>query len=316
MSRFPFPATFTGWYQVAYSDELPVRAVLPLAVFGQELVLFRDEQGVAHVLDAHCPHLGAHLGYGGEVVGAALRCPFHGWCFDRAGACVSVPYAEKIPPRARLRAWPVREGSGVLFVWYDASGATPSWEPPTVVEYGRPDFGGYVQRGWTIRTHILEPAENIIDAAHFRSVHGSVSHPTTTVESDGLHFRSASSFQAATPRGPIEMCIDATAYGVALWILRFTGIVETVALLGLTPLDGERIRMRLSFLVSTANGEGPDHGVGAAVVADICKQVDQDVPIWEHKVYRERPLLCAGEQALSALRSWARQFYGSNPTSH
>ena len=79
MSRFPFPAVFNGWYFVAYSDELPVRGVQPLHYFGVDLVVYRDDDGVAHVLDAHCPHLGAHLGHGGLVCGPALRCPFHGW---------------------------------------------------------------------------------------------------------------------------------------------------------------------------------------------------------------------------------------------
>src|SRR5688572_14341605 len=75
--RFPFSPNPVGWFVVAYSDELPVRGVLPLSYFGTELVLFRDETGAAHVLDAHCPHLGAHLGHGGVVAGGSIRCPFH-----------------------------------------------------------------------------------------------------------------------------------------------------------------------------------------------------------------------------------------------
>src|SRR5437773_202151 len=94
----PFP---TGWFQVAYSDELPAGTVTPLRYFGRDLVLFRGEDGAARVLDAHCPHLGAHLGYGGKVEGCAIRCPFHAWKFDGQGTCIEVPYASKIPPKAR-----------------------------------------------------------------------------------------------------------------------------------------------------------------------------------------------------------------------
>ncbi len=72
-------------------------AVKPLHYFGRELVVFRGEDGVAHVLDAHCPHLGAHLGFGGRVEGGALRCPFHGWLWNGDGRCLEVPYAGRVP---------------------------------------------------------------------------------------------------------------------------------------------------------------------------------------------------------------------------
>ena len=34
MSRFPFPRYPNGWFQVAYSEELGEKAVLPLKYFG------------------------------------------------------------------------------------------------------------------------------------------------------------------------------------------------------------------------------------------------------------------------------------------
>lgn len=63
---------------------------------GLDLVAFRTEDGVAHVFDAYCPHLGAHLGVMGRVVGDCIECPFHGWRFSgKDGACTHVPYAKK-----------------------------------------------------------------------------------------------------------------------------------------------------------------------------------------------------------------------------
>ena len=82
--RYPFPPFPDGWFQVGYSDELAPGQVVPLKYFGRELVLYRGEDGVAHLLDAHCPHLGAHLGHGGRVVGADIECPFHAWKFSGA----------------------------------------------------------------------------------------------------------------------------------------------------------------------------------------------------------------------------------------
>ncbi len=48
MSRFPFPRYPDGWFQVAYSSELPPGGVMPLKYFGKDLVLFRPaEEGAA-----------------------------------------------------------------------------------------------------------------------------------------------------------------------------------------------------------------------------------------------------------------------------
>ena len=60
--RYPFPPYPTGWYLVAQSAEVGVGDVKPVQYFGRELVLFRTESGRAVLLDAHCPHMGAHLG--------------------------------------------------------------------------------------------------------------------------------------------------------------------------------------------------------------------------------------------------------------
>ena len=61
---------------------------------GEHFVVFRTEKGVASVLDAYCPHLGAHLGIGSRVVGDCIECPFHGWKFrGEDGQCMAIPYS-------------------------------------------------------------------------------------------------------------------------------------------------------------------------------------------------------------------------------
>src|SRR4051794_19989568 len=119
MSRFPFARYPNGWFQVAYAAELPPGGVMPLQYFGRDLVLFRPERagnaegGAAlpppQLIDAHCPHMGAHLGHGGAVVGESIKCPFHAWQFDGSGRCTAIPYAQKVPPKARVGSWTVRE---------------------------------------------------------------------------------------------------------------------------------------------------------------------------------------------------------------
>ena len=93
VERFPMSIPF-GWYGVSYSSELEIGDVRDLHYFGRDLVLFRNEEGEAGLLDAYCPHLGAHLGKGGKVEGDSIRCPFHAWQFRPDGYCSKIPYAK------------------------------------------------------------------------------------------------------------------------------------------------------------------------------------------------------------------------------
>src|SRR4051812_33036025 len=70
------------WPPVALAEELlPGGAPLPVQVLGEELVLFRDDQGRPGLLGLHCSHRGADLSYG-RVEAGGLRCLYHGWVFD------------------------------------------------------------------------------------------------------------------------------------------------------------------------------------------------------------------------------------------
>ena len=144
--RIPMPMPF-GWFQVAYSHELEVAASMPLRYFDTDLVLFRTESGEAKVLDAYCPHMGAHLGYGirdqagggSAVVGESIVCPFHGWAYNGEGQCTDVPYANNLPPKVArgeevIRPWHVREQNQVIYVWYHPEGIAPTFEPELVEE--------------------------------------------------------------------------------------------------------------------------------------------------------------------------------------
>ena len=80
-----------GWLPVLESSALKKSQILPIFAFGNDLVAFRSTAGKVTVLDAYCPHLGAHLGYGGRVINDTVNCPFHGWVFNESGDCVHIP---------------------------------------------------------------------------------------------------------------------------------------------------------------------------------------------------------------------------------
>ena len=124
----PYPSAY---YRLLASSDLPPAAVLPASLNqSHDVVVYRPAKGAASeravVLDAYCPHLGAHLAYGGKVVGDCIDCPFHGWRFNRDGKCTVIPYAGKVPDVARTNAWPVDEVDDNLLVWYDADNRQPT----------------------------------------------------------------------------------------------------------------------------------------------------------------------------------------------
>ena len=306
---FPFPPYADGWFQVAWSKDLRPEQAIPLEYFGKQLVLFRTEAGKAVVLDAFCPHLGAHLGHGGVIKGETIECPFHAWTFNGEGVCTSVPYAKKIPPKAKLHPWIVKEVNGLIMVWHHALGEPPSWEVPVIDEYDSEEWTEYTTREWTVRTRNQEMAENQVDSAHFRYLHGTVNQPESVATANGPHFHVESNAVMTTPAGQVEGSIETDSWGFGFSTNRFRGIVQTLLVGSVTPTDEEHCHVRFSFMVQKLGGRTITKGVGKAFIREIERQLEQDIPIWENKVFFERPVLCDGDGPIAKFRRWCRQFY-------
>ena len=172
-----------GWFAVAWADDLKPGEVKPLRCLERDLVIFRGRDGSVGVLDAYCPHLGAHLGFG-RVEGNRIICPFHHWEFDVTGVCLKIPHAQMIPKKAALRMWPVREANRVIQVYHHAAQHPAVNEPAT--------FAPLEAKGWTVcgrdqyrlRSHPYDLAENGADEVHLRTVHGSAVVSARLVESE------------------------------------------------------------------------------------------------------------------------------------
>src|SRR6266542_6042065 len=116
MREFPSARVADGWYQIGWSGDFAVGAATPLAYFDRDLVAYRGESGQLHVLDAFCRHMGAHLGHGGCVEGESVRCPYHGWLWDQAGANTEIPYGStERMKNLELAVYPTREVDGLAF---------------------------------------------------------------------------------------------------------------------------------------------------------------------------------------------------------
>lgn len=311
IGRFPFADYPKGWFRVAHAHEVAVGQVIGLRYFGRQLVCYRGDSGTPYVLDSHCPHLGADIGVGGAVDGDCVVCPFHGWRFNGEGRNAAIPYAKNVNRLARLRAWPTVERAGMIFVWHSAVGTEPEWELPKIPESEDAAFQFHApdEARWTFRSHPQEVGENTVDIAHFATVHGVSSFGALDVESEGHTFRAVAEVTFQTPRGPVTGAVDSHLFGLGIDVVRHRGLGRSCTVLTVTPVDGDLVDARYTFFVAIDARSGDMSRMGLGFVRDFCKQIQQDIPIWENKVYRDRPQLAHGESAIMTFRSWAQDSY-------
>ncbi len=319
----PYP---TGWYAVAWASQVSVGGVHTGKIAGSEVVVFRTESDFA-VLDAHCPHLGAHLGMGGEVVGESIRCPFHGFCFAVDGSCVATGYGTDVPAGLKANTWDAVERDGAIFVWYDEKGDPPRWDLPNFDPVG---YGPLLHRSFSLRDHPQETTENSVDLGHFAVVHGyrdvkMIGEVTT----DGSYLNIA--YGARRPLRPLGTfgpgLETGFRYDIHIHGLGYSQVDVTIPALGLearllvlaSPRDGEMIDLRLGLrLRDPHDRRGFLRAVPRSVVAAAAPRfilngfagdASQDFPIWENKAYVSPPRLARGDGPIGIYRKWAQQFY-------
>ena len=132
MAKPPLSMKPTGWFQVAWSDEVGVGDVHRMKYFDRELIAWRAQSGRVTVMDAYCEHLGAHLGFGGHVEGEVIECPFHGWQWNAEGRNVCIPYEPRPNRGRRMRTYPVVERNESIYIWHDVEGREPFFDAPDV----------------------------------------------------------------------------------------------------------------------------------------------------------------------------------------
>src|SRR5262245_19897321 len=108
------------WYPIVQSALVKNQPV-GLHRLGADIVLWRDSTGHLHAHDDRCLHRGAKLSVG-QVVNDALRCAYHGWCYDTSGQCITIPTSKiaqaKLAPRLRLEQFETQERAGLVWVFF------------------------------------------------------------------------------------------------------------------------------------------------------------------------------------------------------
>jgi len=258
-----------GWHCIGTVKEFSDGKPHSIHAFGTKLVVWADDEGEIKVLDAYCRHLGGDLS-DGSIKDGNIACPFHDWRWGGDGKCKGIPYAKRVPLRAKTRAWITNVQSGQVFVWHDHEGNPPLEEDaiPVIEEY---DTGEWTDWEWNRLviegSNCMEIVDNVVDMAHFYYIH--FAFPT--------YFKNVFEGQTATQylntKGRPDHDPSGGKYGDTL-------------------LESEA-SAKMAAKIATFFGEG----------------FLQDVRIWQRKSSIANPLLCEEDGPVYQLRRWYEQFY-------
>ncbi len=212
------------WQPAALTDELSGnRAVVPVRLLGEDLVLFRDSDGELGLIARGCPHRGADLCYG-RLEDNGLRCPFHGWHFNRNGQCVEQPgepEGSRMHEQIQTTSYPVVEKNGIIFA-YMGPGEPPAF--PNFDCFRAPESHVFAFKGlW--ECNWLQAMEVGIDPAHASFLHRFLQ-DEDPADSYGKQFRD----MAANTEIPMtkllrdyprpDITVEETDYGMRIIALR------------------------------------------------------------------------------------------------
>ena len=325
MPKPPLPMKPTGWFQVAWSAEVPVGHVHRVTAFGEDLVTWRSRSGRATVMDAYCKHLGAHLGHGGTVVDETIQCPFHGWQWNPDGRNTAIPYADRPNLGRKIRTYPVVERNESIYIWHDLEGREPyfdvpdvftSWDDGTRAEDYHPCHPRTTLVEERLHLHPQYVLENGVDFAHFEFVHKVPIIPVFTRQ-DFDQPVSYVDFTIAFEGSPgsieeVDSGVEAINGGLGVAVTRSHGMVDNRTATCVTPVDDETCDVRFSVWIRRRPDLDDDESAERAARhgRGVIEQFEADLAIWRHQKYSDPAALAPGEyEGFTALRRWATQFY-------
>jgi len=158
------------WFPILASTELPAGHAREVRLLGEDLAVFRTPERDLGLLTRYCPHRGASLGYGLASC-EGLACPYHGWVFDKSGACVDMPSESAKPgllKKAGVTAYRAKELGGLIFAYLGPEPAPllPRYDLFTWNNVLRDIGRAELPCNW------LQIMENSVDPVHVEYLHG------------------------------------------------------------------------------------------------------------------------------------------------
>lgn len=103
------------WYVAAYADEIG-EELFARTICGEPVVFYRDSGGRVIALADRCVHRRFPLSKSARD-GDRIVCGYHGFTYDKSGACVAVPGQTRVPRTARVKSYHVHEQDSLVWIW-------------------------------------------------------------------------------------------------------------------------------------------------------------------------------------------------------
>jgi nitrite reductase/ring-hydroxylating ferredoxin subunit len=121
-----------GWFPVARIEEVVPRHVVQAQLLGQEVAVWRDDEGQVNAWENRCPHRGVRLSIGIND-GKELRCRYHGWRYaSGSGQCTFIPAHPGQKPANVIKAKPYGVAERHGFVWVNLGADADSADVPAL----------------------------------------------------------------------------------------------------------------------------------------------------------------------------------------
>jgi len=158
------------WHPVAALSSLANQPVRSVRLLGEDLVLFRANNGTLGLVEPRCAHRGARLDLG-YTDACGLRCAYHGWLYDQQGQCLDTPLeppTSTLKQRARVKSYPATALGGLVFAYLGQAPAPPlpRWDLLVWPNSIRQIVQCEVACNW------LQCTENAADLLHTLILHG------------------------------------------------------------------------------------------------------------------------------------------------
>jgi 3-ketosteroid 9alpha-monooxygenase subunit A len=180
---------------------------------------------------------------------------------------------------------------------------------PVIPEFGSDQWLPWTTNFYHIKTHPREIVENLADKAHFPAVH-KTQIDEFAFEVDGHLARQRVKGRARLPDGGLDVFSSTTTYhGPAYLLMRMDGALQNYMLVAHTPVDAGSVDLRMGVMLKVVGTREKTQGFVDAYMSNLRSGFEDDVQIWENKLFREQPVFCDGDGPIGKLRVWYRQFF-------
>ena len=158
-----------SWYVAALHSEID-RNLKSIQILGDNIVVYRREDGIPVALEDACPHRKLPLSKG-SLKGDTIECGYHGLTFDCTGTCVKSPTQDRIPPGAKVQSYPVVDRWGLVWIWMGDPGAADRDKIIYIDNYDNASWGNTKADALTCACNYQLLTDNLLDPSHVAWVH-------------------------------------------------------------------------------------------------------------------------------------------------